>query len=1494
MRAILAHELAHARNHDVAWNFVAHFASILLWFHPLVWRIRAVHVAACDAVCDAVAADLLGDVISYRRTLARLAVRAAGPAHGLAMARTSDVRRRLDALNRMVFRTPLSWRRVVPAFLVGSLLLVLIGGFGFTRAEQAAPTPRTGDTAKPADPTRAGKMTIRAVSVETREPIEGVSIVHRRSRPDGKNEKATVATGKDGTATIEYPPSFKTGYFEITARTPRLVPIYLLWDDKRHPLHLPSTKELRFEPGTTIGGIVKDEAGQPIEGAAVGVYAPPTEYEGTSHVFSLGELKTDAQGRWRLDVAPRHLGGVSLSVEHPHYRRNSGIVSRNLDSAIVLTKGLTVTGRVVDAAGRPVRGARAIIGDSLVPNRPSGTTNERGEFTLENCDLGPTIVTVQAEGFAPRIQEVRVEDRTLPVEIRLTEPGSVLRGKVVDIEGKPVAGAWFVAGTWHGHTSIQFRVDTDQDGRFEWKSAPKDVVLYGTGKLGYMSSSPVPLTAADREQVVTLYPELVITGRVTDAETGRPVPKFHLIRGQRVEGRQETDWAEMEKVEITGGRYTTRFSEPWGLAFVRVEAPGYQPADSRAFRLTEGNQTFDFPLRRGKEPVSGVVLLSDGQPAAGVEVVLDTRTLGFLMQPGRFDRNANVPRVTTGPDGRFALTRPDDPFLLIAMGDAGYADASPEEIARSGKMMLRPWGKIEGEIRIGRQPAPYQQVEFQPAPFERGGRPYVFTSGYTTVTDPQGRFAFDRVVPGPGIVRRYVANTAAPLGLPAWGWQEPVEVKSNQTARVTVGGKGRPVIGRMVIDGTPEAPVDWTKNQPVAIRLPVDELKDPLGGRRFAGHIDKDGRFRIEDVPPGNYVLEVAVDATSYPPVVGAVTEIGEAKRPVTVPEAPAGRPDVPHDLGTITAKLFETLKVGDRAPDFAVPRIIGKGRGDQLRLSDYRGQLVLLDFWATWCPPFLIDTPTFQDIQKTFGNDARFQLIGLSCDETAGVAEQYIKQNGLIWTQGFAGHLLAGVNAGKEYKLRAIPATFLIGPDGRILAKNLRGAELKEAVRRALQGNKVFSKSPIATRPLRFPITRFDAPDEKPAAAPSVVVLDDCDADFEEKRPHHDALRILFKTDSGVHAKLLREFNTAQTVGATHGVALDAARGRIYLCELVSHGVTAVDFRGRKLWQVAQIQADALAVDPRTGNLWCSVGEDLAHGETVVLDPTGQEIASFPFRGIDIAYDRRTDGFWLVGYGIAKLNHEGKVLFQKPHEGWACVSVAVNPGDGSIWIVERSASQCGAERQSALVSRRQRSQDQFVGSESEAHLRRRLRAEDGHGLGRVPQVRCPPLHGGRPRAAASSRSGPCHRHQSDNWRGLGDDGHGNPAARCIRPTEDFLSIRIQFRAVLAGGILNHQAYHARIGAVCALASTGCRGVDLDGWSADDDGDSRAAASDARVGHGPIVGCAPHRCREPDGLLDPTFLEACDACALRPERALGAHRRLRLPAPSRPLRRREN
>jgi hypothetical protein len=98
---------------------------------------------------------------------------------------------------------------------------------------------------------------------------------------------------------------------------------------------------------------------------------------------------------------------------------------------------------------------------------------------------------------------------------------------------------------------------------------------------------------------------------------------------------------------------------------------------------------------------------------------------------------------------------------------------------------------------------------------------------------------------------------------------------------------------------------------------------------------------------------------------------------------------------------------------------------------------------------------PALNDIQKAFSADPRFNLISLACDKDDEGARQYIRENGLIWTHGFAGDLAMGVCLSD--KVRAIPATFLIGPDGRILSKNQRGVELKEAVRKALEDPKLF-----------------------------------------------------------------------------------------------------------------------------------------------------------------------------------------------------------------------------------------------------------------------------------------------------------------------------------------------------------------------------------------------------------------------------------------------------
>src|SRR5262249_23656895 len=155
------------------------------------------------------------------------------------------------------------------------------------------------------------------------------------------------------------------------------------------------------------------------------------------------------------------------------------------------------------------------------------------------------------------------------------------------------------------------------------------------------------------------------------------------------------------------------------------------------------------------------------------------------------------------------------------------------------------------------------------------------------------------------------------------GWQEPVVIEPGRTTRVRVGGRGRAVIGRLVLDSEPETPIDWTRNPSVVIH-------GALGQPQFISNLDKDGRFRIDDLPPGKYRLQAGPPDL---PARGVEPRIGWMESDLDVPEAPAGRPDQPLDLGSIAAYL--TPRVGDLAPGFDVERIDGKGKGDRLRLGD-------------------------------------------------------------------------------------------------------------------------------------------------------------------------------------------------------------------------------------------------------------------------------------------------------------------------------------------------------------------------------------------------------------------------------------------------------------------------------------------------------------------------------------------------------------------------------
>jgi thiol-disulfide isomerase/thioredoxin len=136
---------------------------------------------------------------------------------------------------------------------------------------------------------------------------------------------------------------------------------------------------------------------------------------------------------------------------------------------------------------------------------------------------------------------------------------------------------------------------------------------------------------------------------------------------------------------------------------------------------------------------------------------------------------------------------------------------------------------------------------------------------------------------------------------------------------------------------------------------------------------------------------------------------------------------------------------VGDHAPDFTVKTLEGK----ELKLADFRGKFVLLDFWASWCAPCLAEMPNLQAVEDQYAKDPRFVVIGLSLDDQPGPAASSVKALKLSWRQGFVGPDSPVVSA---YGATAIPATFLIGPDGNILARDLRGEKTKTALAEALK----------------------------------------------------------------------------------------------------------------------------------------------------------------------------------------------------------------------------------------------------------------------------------------------------------------------------------------------------------------------------------------------------------------------------------------------------------
>jgi peroxiredoxin len=144
----------------------------------------------------------------------------------------------------------------------------------------------------------------------------------------------------------------------------------------------------------------------------------------------------------------------------------------------------------------------------------------------------------------------------------------------------------------------------------------------------------------------------------------------------------------------------------------------------------------------------------------------------------------------------------------------------------------------------------------------------------------------------------------------------------------------------------------------------------------------------------------------------------------------------------------MDSLTVGDLAPDFTATSI----NGEKIRLSELKGKVVLLDFWATWCGPCIPEIPHLKNIYEQH-KDNNFVLIGVSFDRKIKDLEAFIEKENLAWSQICDKKQFEGTIA-KLFNINGIPFTYIIDRNGKIAFKNLRKHELESAITQLLGSN--------------------------------------------------------------------------------------------------------------------------------------------------------------------------------------------------------------------------------------------------------------------------------------------------------------------------------------------------------------------------------------------------------------------------------------------------------
>ncbi len=513
-------------------------------------------------------------------------------------------------------------------------------------------------------------------------------------------------------------------------------------------------------PGRTVAGVVRDERGRPVSGVQIRVtHASATEetsagergseWSDDEATYAFPDKRpTTKDGRFELLDVSWHLDAgstVVLTTSHPGYAvtLRSGIerLEAGVDGVVtldlVVERGRSLRGTVVDAAGTPVRGAVVSVSPpamSFYIVRRRSETDDEGRFAIEALPRAEVTITVAAVLFEGVRETVDLQRDDVDRRWILTA-GAAVGGLVIDESGALAVGERVTLVDTDEHYVAE--AITDETGRFPFGGVPA-AFAGGWVLFGHRGGEPVSGPGEDIEIRMRPYTRLRL--RLLDARDGSPITA-------------PTDFDRRFPAELSWNQGLTGSSarvdddgvaalevDPVAPVSVDVRIDGYRVTSVRfdpAVALERGG--LDVPLTPA-EPVRGVVRDPTGEPVAGVRI----RQMGWRSHSSKRE-------AWTDDDGRFETDAVDDDAWLMLAHDAYAPTVTTLACARDTApsttldLTLHHGARYEGRV-TDEQGRPVAGVSVSVRRLGPEGRlPIPWPAA---VTGADGRYRIERAPPG--------------------------------------------------------------------------------------------------------------------------------------------------------------------------------------------------------------------------------------------------------------------------------------------------------------------------------------------------------------------------------------------------------------------------------------------------------------------------------------------------------------------------------------------------------------------------------------------------------------------------------------------------------------------------------------------------------------------------------------------------------------------------